>query len=69
MGSRDLLTDLALGVLAPAAAVRAADGQAANPDAQAKVRRRPRPEDENDGDDSPASETREKTAHQLDHLA
>ena len=65
MGS-DLSSDLGLGILAPSAAVRPAQGQSPNQDAESKARRQPRPKD--DKDDTP-SEDAGDSAHQLDHLA
>jgi hypothetical protein len=79
MGSGDLSTDLAvnsaLGVLTPASSVRAAEGNAANPETQEKARRRPRPEQENENqkesldDLGPSLQAGDEPAHQLDRLA
>jgi hypothetical protein len=67
----DLSTDLAFGVLPPASAAGAMDGQTAHKDAPAKARRRSRAEaeDENSDDLSAGSEGDEAPPHQLDHLA
>jgi len=68
MGSGDLSTDLAFGILTPASSVRPVGGHPAQRDTESKARRRPRPEDEN-GDADPSSETVDPSAHQLDDLA
>lgn len=79
MGSGDLSTDLALnsalGILAPASSVRAAQENAANRETQEEARRRLRQEAENEREKSslddldPSLEAGGPPAHQLDRLA
>ena len=81
MGSGDLSSNLRLGGLAPASAVREAEGQPAKQEDQQNPRRRYRTEEgkrENDDTEhregeplaeSPTSEPAEQSAHQLDDLA
>jgi hypothetical protein len=71
MGSGDLSTDLALGILTPAPTVRTLGGQTSDRDLQGNARRRPRPKDENLRDDSrsEASEASDRPKHQVDDLA
>jgi len=68
MGSGDLTTDLALGVLTPTPAVRPAQGHSPHEDAESKSRRRPHPKPENPEEDA-ASEIDDAAAHQLDRMA
>jgi hypothetical protein len=71
MDSRDLSTNLVLGILTPAPADRAVEKHAANQDAQGNTRRRRRTkEDDEDLDDlNSPSQAGDEPAHQLDHLA
>ena len=63
MDSRDLSTNLVLGILTPAPADRAVEGHAANQDAQGKARRRrPPEEDEEDLDDANSTRRRPTTS-------
>jgi hypothetical protein len=67
MDSGDLATNLALSILSPANAVRAAEGHPANSDLAAKARRRRHPEPEQ-ADDFRFAEAA-APPHQLDDLA
>lgn len=70
MDSGNLSTDLALGILAPASAIRGVDGQSGNPNAQGKERRRPSLKP--GPDESPEEDILNGVgppAHQLDDLA
>ena len=72
MGSGDLSTDLAVGSLAPAAAVRSVEEQAErapNQNAQLKARRRPLPSEDDPDEISTASEADEMPPHQFDDIA
>jgi len=69
LGSNDLSPDLALGILAPASAVRAVEGHSPNDDAEAKSRRRSRRTERPGDDDQGSSEPAETPLHQLDRLA
>jgi hypothetical protein len=67
MGSSDLTTDMALGILAPTSSASTIEKRSPNQDAEARIRRR-RQESENAADELTSLEESEN-AHELDSMA